>query len=39
MKMWVLGDFSGHMGSIIIRYEDIGLVIAFLMGREYTSLR
>ena len=24
---------------IIIRYEDIGLVIAFLMGREYASLR
>ena len=26
MKMWLLGDVSGHVDSIIIRYKDKGLV-------------
>ena len=26
MKMWLLGDVSGHVDSIIIRYKDRDLV-------------
>ena len=26
VKMWLLGDVSGHVDSIIIRYKDRGLV-------------
>ena len=26
MKMWLLGDISGHVDSTIIRYKDRGLV-------------
>ena len=26
MKMWLLGDVSGKMDNIIIKYEDKGLV-------------